>query len=179
MTRDDRKYARFYYPEFIRDYPAVYADDAAFATWMRLLVIGEQMWPMPVELPRSVRPRALRLLIEAGLVATDGTNFALKGLDAERSRRRDTARNAAAQRWDSGRNADAVPSTSTSTSTNDSPPPQVGRRKNGTNPRAQGTNPRASGTSIRQEREGRKRQPVSLHDILKAANAGGSAGGEA
>ena len=34
MTRDDRRYARFYYPEFIRDYATVYSNDAAFSTWM-------------------------------------------------------------------------------------------------------------------------------------------------
>jgi hypothetical protein len=55
----------------------------------------------------------------------------------------------------------------------DSPPPQVGRRKDGTNPRSLGTNPRANGTSPRQEREAQKRGPSSLHEILrKAAEAG-------
>ncbi len=55
-----------------------------------------------------------------------------------------------------------------------SPPPQVGRRKDGTNPRAQGTNPRANGTSPRQEREAQKRGGAdSLATILAKAAAAG------
>jgi 5-methylcytosine-specific restriction endonuclease McrA len=56
-----------------------------------------------------------------------------------------------------------------------SPPPQAGRRKDGTNPRAMGTNPRANGTSPRQERQAAKRggMPDSVAAILaRAAQAG-------
>lgn len=166
---NDRRYARFYYPEFIKDYPTVYGDDSAFAAWMRLLVIAEQMWPLAMELPRSVKPRALRVLVDSGLVATDGTFFALKGLDAERTRRRESGRKGAAVRWDSEGNANALPSKSSSRDEPNTPPPRVGRREDGTNPRAIGTNPRSNGTSPRQEREARKRGPSSLHEILKRA----------
>jgi hypothetical protein len=178
VSRDDRRYARFYYPEFIRDYPSVYHDDAAFAAWMRLLVVAEQMWPLAMELPRSVRPRPLRVLVEAGLVATNGSEFALKGLDAERTRRRASGRIGAAVRWDSDGNANAsanaMPSKAQAEQSKDSPPPPVGRRKNGTNPRSTGTNPRATGTSPRQERESRKRAPTRLHEILTAIQKGDS-----
>lgn len=179
---NDRRYARFYYAEFIRDYPSAYLDDAAFATWMRLLVIAEQMWPLTMELPRSVKPRPLRVLVEAGLIATDGTFFALKGFDAERTRRRDSGRKGAAVRWDSDGNANAMPSTSTSQDKTSIPPPPAerGRRKNGTNPRAvgssprqNGTAPRDEGTSTRQVRQAQKRGPSSLHEILTKAAAGG------
>jgi hypothetical protein len=55
-----------------------------------------------------------------------------------------------------------------------SPPPQVGRRKNGTNPRARGTNPRANGTSPRQKVAAEKRGGLdSLSAILAQANAAG------
>lgn len=55
-----------------------------------------------------------------------------------------------------------------------SPPPQVGRRSDGTNPRAQGTNPRANGHSPRQEREAQKRGGAdSLATILAKAAAAG------
>lgn len=54
-----------------------------------------------------------------------------------------------------------------------SPPPQAGRRDEGTNPRALGTNPRANGTSPRQEREKQKRGPSSLSEILRKAAAAG------
>lgn len=90
-----RKFARFYYPEFQRDYPDVYADDNAFSAWLRLLVISEQAWPATPELPRSIRPKALRVLTaprERGpLVTVTGHGFAIKGFAAERSRRHDAA----------------------------------------------------------------------------------------
>jgi hypothetical protein len=184
VSRDDRRYARFYYPEFIRDYPEVYADDAAFAAWMRLLVIAEQMWPMPAELPRSVRPRPLRTLIEAELVTVSGVTFALKGHAAERQRRSDTGRNASAKRWESERNANAsanaMPSTSTSTSKAEIPPPPTsgGRRKDATNPRSTGAAPRQNGhaprdlgESPRQRVKAEKRDMTPLHVILARSNA--------
>lgn len=54
-----------------------------------------------------------------------------------------------------------------------SPPPQVGRRNDKTNPRALGTNPRANGHSPRQEREAQKRGgiPVNVAAILAKAVA--------
>jgi hypothetical protein len=54
----------------------------------------------------------------------------------------------------------------------DSPPPPVGRRKDGTNPRSVGTNPRANGTSPRQVRQAQKRAPTKLHEILSAIQRG-------
>lgn len=104
---DDRQYARFYYGDFIRDYPDIYRDDAAFACWVRLLGIADGLWPAPAELPRSVRPGPLRKLVERGLVTVENDYYRIKGLDTERSRRRDAARDAAAKRWQSARNADA------------------------------------------------------------------------
>jgi hypothetical protein len=53
------------------------------------------------------------------------------------------------------------------------PPPQAGRRADGTNPRAVGTNPRANGTSPRQERERVKRDPTPIHEILRRSIAAG------
>lgn len=180
MTRVDRKFSRFYYDDFIREFPEVYADDAAFAAWMRLLVRAEKDWPTTPELPRSVRPRALTRLVDAGLVLPcDAHCYRIRGFDAERSRRQGIARNASAQRWQSERNAnasdDAMPSTSTSTRRDESTPPpaEQGKRRNGTNPRATGTNPRALGTSPRQIRESEKRGPSALGEILRRAAAAG------
>lgn len=59
-------------------------------------------------------------------------------------------------------------SESSALASGDSPPPQAGKRANGTNPRAQGTNPRATGSSPRQVREAQKRGPTKLHEILTA-----------
>lgn len=53
-----------------------------------------------------------------------------------------------------------------------SPPPPVGKRSDGTNPRALGTNPRANGTAPRQERERVKRDPTPIHVILERARRG-------
>lgn len=182
-----RIYARFYYPEFIRDYPTVYANDHAFACWMRLLVVAEQMWPMVPELPRSAKSSSLRVLVDAGLIATDGTSFAIKGHAQERGMRSGLARHAADVRWQSGRNADAhadaMPSTSTSIGRAEIPPPPTsgGRRSDRTNqratgasPRQNGHSPRDTGTSPRQEREKQKRGPTALGAIIReAADHGG------
>lgn len=104
---DDRKYVRVYYNDLIRDYPDVWASDAALATWLRMLATADPMWPTPPELPRSVRAKPLGDLVDASLVSVDGAHrFQMKGMDAERTRRSDAGRNAAAQRWQSKGNAD-------------------------------------------------------------------------
>jgi anti-sigma factor RsiW len=177
VSRNDRHFARFYYDDFLREFPEVYADDAAFAAWMRLLVRAEKDWPTIPELPRSIRPRALRALVGAGLVIlSDPHCYRIRGLDAERTRRQGAGRKGAAVRWDSERNANAsavaVPRRDETRRDEVTPPPPaapVGRRKNGTNPRVTGENPRANGTSPRQVREARKRGPSSLHEILRRA----------
>jgi hypothetical protein len=102
-----RRYARFYYAEFMRDYPDVYGDDAAFAAFLRLLTAAEMAWPTTPEIPRSIRAKGLRILTERGLVKVTGHNFVLKGFVRERTQRSDSARNAAASRWHSDSNADA------------------------------------------------------------------------
>lgn len=98
--KDDRKYVRVYYNDLIRDYPDVWSDNDALATWLRMLATADPMWPTPPELPRSVKTRPLTTLTGCGLVARVGQDrFSLKGLDAERIKRQDAARNAAALRW--------------------------------------------------------------------------------
>jgi hypothetical protein len=188
MARPERPYARVYFDDLQRDYPDIYADDAALAAWLRLLVIAEKMWPSVPEVPRSIRPRALYSLVDAGLVERMPPHcYRIKGLDAERTRRQESARNAAGVRWQSDRNAagNAEPMPSTRRDENETkippPPTRGGRRKDGTNPRqtgteprSNGTNPRAIGTSTRQVRKAEKRGgfPASIHDILQAAAEG-------
>jgi hypothetical protein len=187
-VRSDRHYVRVYHDDLLRDYPEIYADDGALSTWLRLLVIADKMWPTPPELPRSVKPRPLRVLAEYRLVElVPPHGFRIRGHDAERSRRADAARNAAALRWQDRGNADSnaeghadvMPSTRPRRDEpNLSPPPaKLGQRNNGTNPRAIGTNPRATGTSPRQKRAAEKRggMPDSVAAILaRAAKAGSS-----
>lgn len=155
----------------------------------------------PVVLERTVGRKAYRMMVERGDIvpAAPGPGVYLDGWDewqegdmtvAERMRRH-RARKAEKKRT---RDAKVTPpasphrnavtttaldiddvGTSQAIDVDDSPPPQVGRRKNGTNPRAIGTNPRATGTSLRQEREAQKRGGVeSLNAILRRSNALGA-----
>jgi hypothetical protein len=190
MTVTTRKFARFYYDDFITEFPEAYIDDSMLATWLRLLVVAERNWPATPELPRSVRPRPLAKLVDAELVELVQPHcFRIRGLDAERARRAASARTGAAKRWQSDGNANAsanaMPRRERDENENETreippPPAKRGRRKDATNPREEGTsprlnhrNPRANGTSPRQERDAEKRAgfPQSIHDILAKVNS--------
>ena len=105
-----RTYARVYHevvddPKFAR----VYGNDAALATWLRMLLIADAMWPASAPMPRKTS--AVRLLIEVGLIAERaGNRYVVTGLQAERERRSAVGRNAADVRWQNERNANAMPS---------------------------------------------------------------------
>ena len=105
MARVDRRYARLYFDDLQRDYPAIWADDVAFATWVRLLAGAEASWPSPAILPRSTKGRVLRCLVDATLIEVDGDTYRVKGLDAERTARQTSGRRGANARW--GADADA------------------------------------------------------------------------
>ena len=86
----------------------VYGNDAAFATWVRLLMIADALHPASAPLPR--RNSAVRLLLDSGLIEErPGNRYVVRGLQAERERRSEQARNAAAKRWHSESSADAMP----------------------------------------------------------------------
>jgi len=109
---DERRYVRVYYNDMIRDYPEVWSDDAQLAAWLRMLSTADPMWPTPPELPRSVKPRTLAALAASTLVEPlPQHRFRMKGLDAERKRRSDSARTAAALRWHGNGNAETMPKT--------------------------------------------------------------------
>jgi hypothetical protein len=161
--RRDRKFARFYYDQFIEEFPEIYANDpVAGWTWLRLLVVAEKMWPTTPELPRWVRPRPLGTLVAAGLVEIlPDHGFRIRGFDTERAHRAATARNAAAARWtnsasnapgNANASADAMPRRVRDENETKIPPPPAkrGRRNDATNPRATGDNPRATGDAPRQ-----------------------------
>jgi hypothetical protein len=105
---DVRRFARIYYQEFRRDYPEVYADDAAWCAWTRMLIASEEAWPAMPEMPRSVKSKGLRVLVDRGLVTITGTTFVLKGWVLERTKRAESGRTGAAVRWDSDGNANAM-----------------------------------------------------------------------
>jgi hypothetical protein len=173
MARGDRRFARVYYDDLKRDYAAVYADDALLASWLRLLVEADSVWPSDPELPRSVSDAAIEQLADAGLIALGPRyTYAIKGYAVERADRHAKAVAAAnAKGAPSGTPKgapDADPTPHHSSTTPRSPLPLTrGRRTNGTNPRATGANPRAQGTSPRQEIKRQKSDPTSIHDILE------------
>ena len=162
MSRPQRKYARFYYDDFIREYPAIYANDAAFACWMRLLTLAEKVWPTLPELPRHVKAAPLRKLTDAGLIAVDGIGYRVRGLDAERGRRSGAGRAGADARWGSDGNADrtadgnanAMPRLDETRLEPLTPPSGADDgTPNRLNPRALGTNPRAIAAALTRANE--------------------------
>jgi hypothetical protein len=101
----DRKYARVYH-EIVDDpkFRKVYDDNDALATWLRMLLIADAMYPasapMPPETPATTE------LLRAGLVKRrPGNRYIVTGLEREREMRSQYGRNAAAVRWHSGSNA--------------------------------------------------------------------------
>ncbi len=78
----------------------VYKNDHLLATWLRLLLVADQMWPVPAPVPRSVRDSYIQLLVDVGLVDLMPLDcYRIHGLDAERNARRNASRIAAGSRW--------------------------------------------------------------------------------
>jgi hypothetical protein len=101
-------YSRLYH-KFSREFPDIWSDDHALSTWIRLLMVADASWPTRPPLPRSARSKPLNCLVVAGLVILDGEVYTVRGLDAERTRRSNAGRIGAAVRWQSERNASAMP----------------------------------------------------------------------
>lgn len=143
----------------------------------------------PIVLRRAIGTKAYKLMEGRGDIvpAPDGQGVYLEGWDelqegdmtvAERMRRyrkrkSDGKATRATSPHRNGVTTTAldidVVGTSQAKDGSDSPPPQAGRRKNGTNPRALGTNPRATGTSPRQVRKAEKQGPTGLGSVLRRA----------
>ena len=86
----------------------VFDNDRALAQWLRMLLVADAFWPNSA--PMTHRNPTVRLLIDVGLVIPrSGNRYTMRGLEAERERRSASARNAAAVRWQSDRNAIAMP----------------------------------------------------------------------
>jgi len=106
-------YSRVYWS--IRDderFAGIYGHDACLATWLRLLIAADAVWPHPADLPASARPKPVAALAEAGVIdLLPGKMYRIHGLDAERGRRQGIARANASTRWalsGSDRNATAL-----------------------------------------------------------------------
>lgn len=158
MARAERRFARVYYDDVQRDYPAVWADDVAFATWVRLLAGAEASWPSPAVLPRSARKAVLGRL--AGLIEVRGDHYVVKGLDAERIARQAAGRRGADARWHAvgdaiaapGADTDGSPSAHANASADAMPSPdQTSPERDSPRPPSRaGGRSRANGTSPRQ-----------------------------
>jgi hypothetical protein len=80
-----------------------------FGSWTLLLIVADMAHPAPAFVPASVPKSSLTALATCGLVEIlSGGRFRVQGLASERDKRSESARNAAAQRWHSGRNADPM-----------------------------------------------------------------------
>jgi hypothetical protein len=163
-------------------FATVYDHDRRLATWLRLLIVADQAFPASGVIPAGTNRAALQALVDVGLVDLGtGSRFRIHGLAAEREMRSQSARNAAASRWQSERNAKAMlDETRRDENKTSIPPPPTsgGRRSDGTNPRATGSSPRQNGhaprdegTSPRQRTKAEKRDPTPIHVILAKAAA--------
>jgi hypothetical protein len=89
-------------PEYVRVYQSVvddpkfvnvYDDDHHFATWVRLLMAADAIWPASCPIPAGTRKASLKVLAEAGIIDIGtGYRFRVRGLDAERERRSEAGR---------------------------------------------------------------------------------------
>lgn len=126
MTDDLGPYSRVYWGiRGDRRFVGIYTDNNHLATWLRLLIAADAVWPAPADLPRSARQASVSALEAAGLVELlPGDLFRIHGLDAERERRASAGRAGASARWkrpDSERNAIALPPHSGTNASRDEP----------------------------------------------------------
>ena len=94
-------------------FDSIFDDDHHLAAWLRLLLAADQAHPASASIPVGVRRSSVDALEAARLIRVTGRRFRLVGLDAEREKRSESARNAAALRWHSDRstpsNASGMP----------------------------------------------------------------------
>jgi hypothetical protein len=94
MVSERAPYSRVYWaivddPKFA----GIYDDDRHLATWLRLLIAADALWPASTPVPGNARKASVKALVDAGLIDLGtGYRFRVHGLDAERGRRRDAAR---------------------------------------------------------------------------------------
>lgn len=102
-------YSRVYWT--VRNDPrlvSIYSDDHHWAAWNRLLIAADMAWPAPADLPATARRASVEALREAGVIELlPGGLFTFHGLDSERGRRREAARESAGRRTPTERVPDA------------------------------------------------------------------------
>lgn len=96
MSTPKREYARIYHDVVDdSDMKPIYANDLAWSTWTKLLLIGDQAWPSSGMLPAGLSRQGLKLCVDHGAVIVDGNRFRIRGMDKERTSRSERARRAA------------------------------------------------------------------------------------
>lgn len=104
------QYVRVYYSILDDErFVGVY-DTPHLATWLRLLLVADAMWPATAHLPAGERKASVQVLVEKGLVELfDNGRYRIHGLDAERGKRAASAAigGRARQRSGSERSANA------------------------------------------------------------------------
>lgn len=90
-------------------FDGVREDVRLFGSWSLMLVVADMAWPSPAFVPPNVPKSAVARLASCGLVdLLPGARYRVHGLAAERNKRSQSGRNAAALRWQSPRNADPM-----------------------------------------------------------------------
>jgi len=103
----DRPYSRVYWSVMDDEkFDGIREDVRHFGSWTILLIVADMAHPAPAFLPTTVPKASVRALSACGLIdLLSGGRFRVHGLASERGMRSDSARNAAASRWHSERNA--------------------------------------------------------------------------
>lgn len=89
-----------YHEDLQQNYPALWDDNAALATWLRLFALADKQWPSPAEMPRAAKASIVKRLVEYGLIFPEPNHrYRVRGLDTQRQRRSEQAKAAAAARY--------------------------------------------------------------------------------
>ena len=109
----DRRYVSVYY-SIVNDerFAEIYHVPSRLGTWLQLLLVADAMFPADAPIPSYVHRPSLKALVGCGLVEIRAhQHFRMHGLASEREMRSHSARNAAAVRWQTVRNAGGMPRT--------------------------------------------------------------------
>ena len=102
MTAQTDPYVRVYYRIIDEDpkFHGVYDDDHRLATWLRLLLAADAMYPAPATIPHGIHKASLAFLVSVGLIdLTSGSRYRIHGMESERAGRREHASIASRSRW--------------------------------------------------------------------------------
>jgi hypothetical protein len=85
-------------------------DVRLFGSWSLLLVVADMAYPAPAFIPPTVPRSAFARLVASGLIDDlGGHRFRVHGMGKERDKRSESARIAAAVRWQKNGNAESMP----------------------------------------------------------------------